>query len=283
MNEEIENVTEEVTENTEAQAVEEIEEGIELTDTADTEEVREETETVEEKEEEKPQGRYVTDDELNEIVDKRVARKMSKIDREHQKELSKYKDTENVLRATLNVSDGEDVNQKLREVYEADGVKLPSRYEPGLSSREIELLAKGDADDIIEDGYKAAETEANRLASRGYENLNERERITFNTLVNYLNGENDKRSLLQLGAKEEILSDKSFQDFRKKFNSNVPIKEVYELYQKNQPKPKFENPGSMKNTSSSPKDFISEAEYDKMSRAEVRANMDLIEKSMAKW
>ena len=63
----------------------------------------------------------------------------------------------------------------------------------------------------------------------------------------------------------------------------MPIKDVYELYTKNQPKPKFENPGSMKNTGSSPKDFITEAEYDKMSREQIRANMDLIEKSMAKW
>ena len=58
---------------------------------------------------------------------------------------------------------------------------------------------------------------------------------------------------------------------------------VYSLYKSNQPKPKIENPGSLKSISSNTeKDFISEEEYEKMSREEVRKNMALIEKSMPK-
>lgn len=286
MNEEIENVTEEVTENTDAQAVEEIEEGIELTDTAEATET-EETPVEEEKEEE-PKGRFMTDDEIDKLVMKKVNRRVGKIEEKYEKELAKYKDTDNILRSTLSISEDEDVNQKLRATYEADGVKLPSRYEPGLSSREIERLAKGDAEDFIEDGYDSAAAEANRLANKRYENLNERERITFNTLVDYLNTENDKRELLSLGAKEELLSDKSFNDFRKKFNSNVPIKDIYSLYNQSKPKKEIENPGSMKNvaTNNDVKEFYTPEEANKFTRADFDKNpklLEAIENSMTLW
>ena len=99
MNEEFENVVE-TTENAVEQPAEEVVEGIELTDTAETE--TQNSEEVEETEEDsKPTGRYVTDEELNEIVDRRVARKMSKIEREYEKNLAQYKDTEAVLNAGL--------------------------------------------------------------------------------------------------------------------------------------------------------------------------------------
>lgn len=278
------------TENVETETTEEItEEGIELTDTTEVEEANE-TETTEEKEEVKKTLRELLKEnpDYQEEFEGMLKHRLNRKDREYQKELSKYKDTENVLRTTLNVSEDEDVNQKLRESYEADGVKLPSRYEPGLSSREIELLAKGEADDIINEGYNSAEAEANRLASKHYENLNEREKIVFNTLVEFLNSENDKKEIKSLGVKEDILSNKSFNDFRKKFNPNVPIKEIYEMYSKNQPKPKVENPGSMKNTNSSNdvKEFYTPEEASKFTRADYDKNpklLEAVENSMTLW
>ena len=109
MDEEIQNV-EETTENVEAQTTEEIEEG-NVSETANEE--------ILEKEDKKPDGRFVTEEELNRMIndaaDKRVARKMAKVERDYEKELSKYRDTENVLKKTLNIQDGEDVNTKLRE------------------------------------------------------------------------------------------------------------------------------------------------------------------------
>ena len=221
------------TENVDTQTTEEIEgEGIELTDTSDTEE----QESVREKEEVRQSLKELLKSnpdyqaEFSEMVKSRLDRQ----ERGYQKELAKYKDTENVLKSALHVNDMDEANKKLREYYEGEGIKLPEVYKPGLSSREIEVLAKADAQDFINEGYDSMVNEANRLASKKYENLNERERVIFNTLAEKLTEENNKRELLKLGAKEDVLGDKDFVAFKNKFNSNTPIGDIYSLYMKTQ-------------------------------------------------
>lgn len=238
------------TENVETQTTEEFEDkGIELTDTADTEEQQ----TVKEKEEVKQSLRELLknnpdyQDEFSEMVKTRLDRQ----ERGFQKELSKYKDTENVLKSALHVNDMDEANKKLREYYEGEGIKLPEVYKPGLSSREIEVLAKADAQDFINEGYDSMVNEANRLASKKYENLSERERVIFNTLAEKLTEENNRRDLLKLGAKEDVLGDKDFIAFKNKFNSNTPIGDIYNLYMKTQDGVKKPVAmGSMKDTTS---------------------------------
>lgn len=268
MFDENENVALEANENVEAETTEEIQEGIELTDTTEVEDSNEET--IEETEEEQPKGRFVTDNELNDLVDRRVARKMRKLEKENANNMSTYKDTENVLKSALGASDINEANQKLREYYEEQGIKLPEPYKPGLSEHQLEVLAKDEANNFIEEGHEAMVEEANRLANIGYQNLNESERIIFNTLAEKLTEEKNKSELKSLGAKEELLSDKSFNDFRKMFNSNVPIKDIYEMYSKNKPKPKVENPGSMKNAEpNKTKDYYTEEEISKLTLEEL--------------
>lgn len=279
MQEEIEKVTE----NTEAQTVEEMEEGIELTDTAETEK-----ETVEETKEEQPKGRFMTDEEIDNLVMKKVNRRMAKFEAQKEKELSVYKDTENVLMSALGANNIDEANQKLRKFYENEGYKLPEVYKPGLTSREVEVLARADAQDFIDDGYESMVNEANRLASKKYENLNERERVIFNTLAEKLTEENNRRELLQLGAKEDILKNVEFIKFQKQFNSNTPIKDIYSLYLKTQPLPKVENPGSMKNKSSQNdiKDFYTPEEASRFTRKDFDKHpglLEAIERSMTKW
>ncbi len=261
--EEKENVTEEVTENTDAQTVEEKEEGIELTDTAEVEN----NEATEEKEEDsKPQGRFVTDEELNDLVDKRVARKMSKLERDYEKKYANYKDTEAVLNAGLGTSNIQEANQKMREFYKEQGINIPEPIKPGYSKHEIEVLAKDEANEFIEDGYDAMLNEANRLASKGYANMTDREKVIFTTLSEKLTEENDKKILKSLGAKEDLLTNEDFISFRKKFNPNEPVKNIYALYMNNSPKKNFKNPGSMKNTQiNGDKDFYTGEEISKLS------------------
>ena len=220
-------------ENVDTQTTEEIEEeGIELTDTSDTEE----QEPVKEKEEVRQSLKELLKSnpdyqaEFSDMVKSRLDRQ----ERGYQKELAKYKDTENVLKSALHVNDMDEANKKLREYYENEGIKLPEVYKPGLSSREIEVLAKADAQDFINEGYDSMVNEANRLASKKYENLNERERVIFNTLAERLTEENNRRDLLKLGAKEDVLNDKDFITFKNKFNSNTPIGDIYSLYMKTQ-------------------------------------------------
>ena len=244
------------TENVETQTTEENGEGIELTDTTETEETKEEP--VEEKEE----VRTFTQEEVDEIVKRRLARK----ERDFQKELSKYKSTEEVLKAGLNAADINDAEDKLREFWANEGIKLPDKVQPGLSEDEIEALGERDADSFIKDGIPMMEEEANRLVSKGYQNLNLREKTEFNKLVETIHKERDKTALLKLGAKEELLSDKSFVDFRKKFADTTPINEIYDMYMKNNnQKTVKENPGSMKNSDVSlVKDYYTDEEIAKL-------------------
>ena len=258
------------TENVDTQTTEEIEEGIELTDTA-------EDSTVANESEEKTEVKKTLKELLEEDKDyqkeftKILQSRLDRAEKKHQKELIKYRDTENVLRTTLNLNEGEDTNTKLREYYEQEGYKLPEPIQEGLSQREIERLGLGDAEDIIADGYEAMTEEANRLAEIGYKNLNDREKITFNKLAETLTKENNRKELLKLGAKEEILDDKEFNDFKNQFNSNVPIKTIYEMYLKNTKKKTVnDNPGSMKNNDTSiVKDFYTPEEIAKLSEEDL--------------
>ena len=265
------------TENVDTQTTEEIGEGIELTDTSEAEEVNA-TSTDDEKEEVKS----FTQEEVDAIVQKRLARK----ERDYQKELSKYKSAEEVLKAGLEAKDISDAEDKLRAFWGEQGMKLPDKETSGLTQYDREILAKGYADEFIKEGYDSMKEEANRLASKGYQNLNESEKIIFDRLAETLTRENNRKALLQLGASEEILSDKSFIDFKNKFNSNVPITEVYDMYMKNNNKKTVkENPGSMKNSDvNSTKDFYTPEEIAKLSDEQLDDPKiwEIVRKSMTK-
>ena len=247
------------TENVDTQTTEEIGEGIELTDT--TEEVEEHKETIEP--EEKEEVKTFTQEEVDEIVKRRLARK----ERDYQRELSKYKSTEEVLKAGLEATDITDAEDKLREFWGNQGIKLPDKETSRLTQEDREDQAVGRFERLSKEGYDSMEDEANRLARIGYQNLNDTDKILFNKLAESLTKENNRKELLKLGANEEILSDKSFNDFRDKFNSNVPISEIYDMYMKNnKPKTVKENPGSMKNSDVNvTKDFYTPEEISKLS------------------
>ena len=248
------------TENVETQTTEENVEGIELTDTAETEQVEEKEEvkkTLRELLKENPEYQ----EEYNQMMKTRLDRK----DREFEKTLSKYRDTEEVLKTALNAKDISEANTKLREFYKGEGIEVPDVYKPGLNAREIEALAKSDASEFIEEGYDAMVEEANRLASIGYANLNDREKILFVSLGDEITRINDEKELKKLGAKDDLLTDKNFKEFRSQFNSNTPIDKIYALYKGTQPKTHVENPGSMKNTPTEKvKDFYTEDEISRL-------------------
>ena len=273
------------TENAETQTAEEmVDKGIELTDTSNSHEEQLETKEVKQTLREILKSNPEYQEEFSEMMKARLDRK----DREFQKELSKYKDTENVLKSTLGANNTEEVNKKLREYYEAEGIKLPEVYKPGLSSREIEVLAKADAQDFINEGYDSMLNEANRLASKEYKNLNERERIIFNTLAEALTEENTKRDLLKIGVKEDLLNNKDFIDFKSKFNSKTPIGDIYNLFLKTQDsKSKPVAIGSMKDTTAQKetKDFYSPKDVENLTDDEW-AKPGVWEKALAsikKW
>lgn len=253
--EEVQNVvSEETAENDEAQPSEEVVEGIELTDTADAEK-------AEEKVEEQPKGRFMTDEDINDLVDRRVRRKMEKFE----KEMSVLRDTSDVVKRAVGGNDINETNKNLRDFYTKEGYDLPERSS-GLTERQEEILARGEAEDIIKDGYDAMVEEAQRLANKGYANLNDREKVVFTTISDKIAEENDRKGLLKIGAKDDVLKDAEFIAFKKQFNSNTPIEKIYDLYMKDTKKTTaIENPGSMKNNDVNPvKDYYTPEEISKL-------------------
>jgi hypothetical protein len=231
--------------------------------TEKTPEVAEEVKEEPAPSEEKPKGRFVTDEELNDIVDRRVSRRMKKLE----KDQGIYKDTENVLKIGLGVNDIKEANKKLREYYSGEGYEMPKEYEPEMTDREIQALANADAEDIIEEGEEAMTNEANKLAERGYENLSKREKILFTRLASTLESNKNRRELLRLGASEDLINSDDFKEFAAQFNSRTPMEKILGLYNaSNDTDVKFDNPGSMKNQdkSSTDKEYYTDEEINQL-------------------
>lgn len=217
------------------------------------EETKESEETVEQ-----PEGKFYTDEEfnqkVNEIADRRVARKM----RKYERELEKYKDTENVLKSQLGGENIDEVNTNLRKLYENEGVSLPNRY-VSEDRDYIEFQATRDSEDFISEGYNAMRDEANRLANIGYDNLNSKDKIVFTKLCEALDRKDDEKILKGLNVDTKILDDKDFIEYREQFNRNVPISKIYEMYSGIH-ETKINTPGSLSNNTKVESEYFTDEE-----------------------
>ena len=89
--------------------------------------------------------------------------------------------------------------------------------------------------------------------------------------------------------KEDVYNSKEFNDFASKFGSNTSITEIYEIYNKMQPKKEIRTMGSLKNTTQTDtgvKEFYSRDEALKFTKKDFDNNPELfkaVEKSMLKW
>ena len=234
-----------------------------------------------------------TEDEVNARVDellaKKIARKEAKIRKEYERKYSDYKEAESVLNAGLGTSNIKEATDNLREFYTKKGLDIP-KYEPTYSESDMKVLAKVEADSIIDLGFDEVVEEVDRLAEIGVENMTPREKLVFTQLAEYRKSEQDRKELAKIGVNETALKDNDFIEFADKLNPNMSIKDKYEMYTKYRPKPKVETMGSMKNTTNSNdngvKEFYSRDEALKFTKKELDSNPALyqaIQKSMLKW
>ncbi len=235
-------------------------------------------------EEVKEAPKTFTQEEVNEIVGRRVARNEAKIRKEYDR---KYGELESVLKAGTGKEDVSEVAADFRAYYEQKGVKIPT--EPTYSDRDMAVLAKAEAEDIIKSGMEDVVEETERLMRIGVENMTAREKAVFKALSEYRQTEERNQELMKLGVKEDVYNSKEFKDFSAKFNSNTPVTEIYEMYNKMQPKKEFRTMGSMTNTASDDtgvKDFYTRDEALKFTKKDFDNNPELfkaVEKSMLKW
>ena len=225
-----------------------------------------------------------TQEEVDEIVGKKIARTKMKVEKDFRR---KYGELEDVLKAGTGSDNVEEVTQTFKDFYKKKGINIPSRDE--YSSKDIETLARFDADEIIQAGYDDIVEEVDRLASKGADNMTARERATFKLLAEHRHNVERGRQLSEIGVGEDVYASKDFADFAAKFNSNVSIKDVYSIYEQTQNKKTPKTIGSLKNsksTDSKLKDFYTPEEAKRFTKQDYINNPELekiVEKSMMRW
>ena len=275
----------EVTENTEAQPVEENEEGIELTDTTSNNEETESVKTYTEEDLER-----IVNERINDMLPTKIEREKRKLERKYQDKLSQYEETESILKQGFGAKDITDANQKMREFYKEQGIDIKDYQRPKYSDDDERDLGELDAKKIIRLGFDEMQDEANRLAEIGTKNMTVRQKSMFTTLANELTIQKEKKALVKMGVKENILEDLNFRQFSSQFNKDVPIEKRYEMYTKfnNKEPKKYDQIGSMKNTKTTNevKDYYSPEEASKFTRKDYDKNpklLEAVERSMTLW
>ena len=225
-----------------------------------------------------------TQEEVDAIVGKRIARNEAKIRKEYDRN---YGGLMEVLKAGTGKESVEEMTDTFRGFYEKKGITIPQR--PTYSEQDIAVLAQAEADDIIRGGFDEVVEEADRLNDVGYENMTAREKAVFVALTNHIKDTETSRELGKIGVTEDVYNSPEFKAFAGKFNSKTPITDIYDIYAKSQPKKQIQTMGSMKSNTppdNGVKDFYSYEEAMKFTKADFDRDPALykkVQESMTKW
>jgi hypothetical protein len=225
-----------------------------------------------------------TQEEVDAIVGKRLARNEAKLRKEYDR---KYGDLEEVLRAGTGKQTVEEMTDTFSQFYQQRGIQIAKK--PTYSEQDIAILAQAEAEEIIRGGYEDVVEEVERLAKVGFDNMTPREKRVFKALADHRTAAERGRELSKLGVTEEEYNSKEFTDFAGKFSPTTPIADVYDIYRKTQPKKEIRTMGSMKSnggTDSALKDFYTPEEARKFSPKYLDEHPEVeaaIKRSMPKW
>ena len=220
---------------------------------------------------------------LDEVLGKKIARREAKIRKEYDR---KYGALEDVLKAGTGKETVEEITDTFKGFYQQKGINIPNKAD--YTAKDLEVLAKAEADEYIRGGYEDVAEEVERLAEIGVDNMTAREKAVFKILAEHRQKTDKSNELAEIGVTEEVYNSKEFQDFASKFNSSTPIKDVWDIYNKSHPKKEYKTMGSMKNTTTEAgvKDFYTYDEAMKFTKKDFDNNPALlkaVEDSMPKW
>ena len=221
---------------------------------------------------------------LDEVLGKKIARKEAKIRKEYER---KYGNLEEVLRAGTQKESVEEITDTFAKFYQSKGIKIPEK--PRYSDKDIEILAKAEAEDIIRSGFDEVVEEVDRLAAVGAQNMSAKEKAVFKVLAEHRQNAERGRELSKIGVTEDVFNSQEFKDFAGKFNATTPIKDIYDIYAKTKPKKEIKTMGSMKNSTSDDgtvKDFYTRDEALQFTKKDFDKNPALykaVQDSMLKW
>lgn len=271
------------TENTEDTAVEENVENVDANN-AENEDVEGANEKVEEKKtlaeilKENPE----LQEEYNNSIKTRLNRQKNSLARQYDE---KYKRINNVLNAGLHTQNIDEAAEKLENFYKEQGVSIPSS-ERNFSDKELQILAKAEANEIIDLGYEAIVDELDTLVEKGIENMTQKEKLIFKELEEKRSSEENNIELQKIGAKKDILESKDFKEYASMFKENTPITKVYEMYTKNMPEPDIEPIGNLNNQKAKvEKTTFTPEEVDRLTAKDYEDPkiMEKVRASMLKW
>lgn len=220
--------------------------------------------TTEETNEEAP--KMYSQEDVDAIVSKSKARARARVEREYKR---KYGNLETVVAAGTGAKSVEEATNTLSDFYEKKGISI--NRNPGYSEKDIDVLAKADATEVISGGYDDVVEEIDRLAEVGFENMTSREKKYFKMLAEYRRNADESNELAKIGVTADVLNSSEFKEFASKFNSSTPVTEIYKIFEKTQPKKEIKTMGSMKNApTNGVKDFYSSDEISKLTEEELR-------------
>ena len=220
---------------------------------------------------------------LDEVLSKKIARREAKIRKEYDRQ---YGDLVETLKAGTGKESVDEITGTFKDFYAKKGIKMPSK--PDYSAKDIETLAKAEADDIIRNGDEDVVEEFERLEALGAK-MTAREQATFKLLAEHLQNTETSKELAKIGVTEDEYNSPEFQSFKRKFTKDTPVADVYDIYKKTQPKKEIKTMGSMKNTTVNDngiKDYYSYEESLKFTKEDFDKNPKLYKAvcdSMTKW
>ena len=223
----------------------------------------EQTENVEQTTEETT--KMYSQDEVDAIVGKAKARAKAKIEKDYQR---KYGGLEEVLKAGTGKESVEEMTDAFAAYYRKKGINIPQK--PNYTAQDIEVLAKAEADEIIRSGFDEVVEEVDRLTQLGVSNMTAREKAVFKSLATYRQNAERGKELSAIGVTEDVYNSQEFKDFAGKFNSTTPIKDIYDIYHKTQPRKEIKPMGSMKQMpGSGAKDYYTPEEIERLTEEDL--------------
>ena len=212
------------------------------------------TQPTEQNEEKNAEFTAEQQEKINEIVKARVASTKRAEER-------KYSKLINSLRAGLGTDNIDEMTDIVTKNYEEQGVKIPQM--PTYSEEDEETLANAEAQKIIDLGYDAIVSETENMKDV---ELTGRDKRVYKALEKKRQDIERLKELEKIGVSKEEISSTDFKEFAKKFNSQIPYTEIYDLYEKTKPKQEPSSIGSMTSTSSEEeiKEYYSPDDFDKL-------------------
>ena len=203
---------------------------------------------------------------LDEVIGKKLARREAKIRKEYER---KYGDLEDVLKAGTGKDSVEEMTDTFTKFYESKGIKINKK--PEYSAKDIEVLARAEADDIIRMGFDEVVEEVDRLTELGAAKMTAKEKAVFKVLAEHRQNAERSNKLAEIGVTEDIYNSQEFKDFQSMFNPNTPIEKVYETYTKTQPKKEIRTAGSMKHNvvDKGAKDYYTPEEIERLTEEDL--------------